>query len=62
MKNQTKIGMGIVILFISIFGSNWSHINDWSTPELVGFNLWVVVLTLIGSFFLLKGIISFKKP
>ena len=60
-KSINEIGIGLVILLISIFASDWSHISDWSTPELVGFNLMGVAETLVGLGFLYKGIIDKKN-
>ena len=43
-------GVMVVVVIGTLFGGNLAYLSDWSTPQLVGFNLWTIVSVLGGSY------------
>lgn len=51
-SNSKTLGVvGILIAIGTLYGDQVSYLNDWSTAEMVGFNIWTL-LAVIGGFYL----------
>lgn len=57
--NKNKIGTGI-ILILFIFVNDFSNITNWSSAELIGYNIWSILLPIAGLVVLVSGIIENK--
>ncbi len=44
-----NIIIGLVVIWILV-GSNLSYINKWNTSELVGYNIWSIIVILSVSY------------
>ncbi len=59
-KYINEIGIGI-ILMLFVFVNDFSNLNNWSSGELIGFNLWAVFLPLLGFVIFMKGILGYRN-
>ena len=59
MNKKTIAGVGGLLLIVgTIFGGGWNYLADWSSAEMVGYNIWTLG-ALIGGAYLIYW--SFKK-
>jgi len=59
MKNVLSI-LGILLVTYVLIGNNLSYITNWSTAELVGYNIWTVIV-IIGAGYIIYRILNPKR-
>ena len=56
MKKNFLGGIGILLIIGVVFGGNLRYLGDWSTAELVGFNLGSLLIILGGGYLAYWGL------
>jgi hypothetical protein len=55
-----KIIIGILLISTILF-NDFPHIKDWSSAELIGFNLGSLIFPILGVVLLIEGIKEWRK-
>lgn len=55
-KKSISFVIGALLVVGTLFGGNLKYIGDWSSAELVGYNVWSVVAILGGGYLVYLGL------
>jgi hypothetical protein len=59
--NNLLAFISFVLICGVIAGGNWKTLADWSSAELVGYNVYTLVVLLVGGRFVLRALNGRKK-
>ena len=60
MKTTAGI-IGLLLIVGTLFGGNLKYITDWSSSELVGYNVWTLIAIIGGGYLCYWGLKPKKK-
>ncbi len=54
-KKTTFFVIGVLLIIGTLAGGNFKYLADWSTAELIGYNVWSLVAIFGGAYLIYLG-------